>query len=140
MTKPSTKEARGYGVNPRLYRRVVALKEARPDLLEKALHKEISLRKAEHLATHGDARKYVYFIQAKGQPSPIKIGCSYDPDRRLRELQKHCPVELVLIGLIPGDQDKEAELHRRFKHLRSHGEWFHAFDDLVDFIEASKAA
>jgi hypothetical protein len=74
----------------------------------------------------------VYFLHAPAV-NLIKIGRSIDPDRRLAELKLLSPVDLEIMGMIDGGSLKEAELHAKFKHLHSHGEWFHATEELKLF-------
>jgi hypothetical protein len=79
----------------------------------------------------------VYFIQAEGVRL-IKIGLSVGGIReRLFTLRTMSPVPLRCIGLMEGDRDVEIELHRRFRDLRSHGEWFWPGRELIKFIEDS---
>lgn len=74
----------------------------------------------------------VYFLHAPSV-SRLKIGRSIDIERRLSELRLLSPVALHLIGAIPGGSTLEAVLHKRFTHIRLHGEWFDASDDLLSF-------
>ncbi len=68
----------------------------------------------------------VYFAQRE---ELIKIGYSRNvPDRMVALKSK-------LIGAIPGDRAVEAKLHERFSHLRAHGEWFKAGEDLLAYIK-----
>jgi hypothetical protein len=72
----------------------------------------------------------IYFIQA-GSRGLVKIGFSGGhPRQRMACLQIGSPVKLRLIGMSPGNQKDEAEWHRRFAHLREHGEWFRWAGDL----------
>ncbi len=73
----------------------------------------------------------VYFIQAGSQLGPIKIGRTFCPEDRMRILQSANHEKLFLIRVI--NMSKEQEhlenkleqwLHRRFRSLRIHGEWF----------------
>jgi len=75
----------------------------------------------------------VYFLQGVGTDL-IKIGITTDPFRRATIMQVQCPVPLKIIGTMPGGVQKEIEIHWRFRHLFSHGEWFRAAPELVDFI------
>lgn len=75
---------------------------------------------------------HIYFITDQQR---IKIGFSNNPIRRLREMQTGHPLELKLIGSIPGCEYEEFVIHHRFNHLRLKGEWFTIDDDLMDFIE-----
>ena len=73
---------------------------------------------------------FVYFIQ-EGTDGPIKIGTSENPRKRLKHLQTGHPKELVLMGAIDGDREKEFELHQKFDYLRLNGEWFKPDSDLL---------
>lgn len=75
----------------------------------------------------------VYFISAP-MSGLIKIGVAGNPQSRLRELSTMSPEPLHLIGTTTGGQPCERALHRRFEHLRSHGEWFREAPELLDFI------
>lgn len=78
---------------------------------------------------------YVYFIQAEANGF-IKIGWTdKHPSYRFRELQTAAPCTLVPLGAIRGHRRLEWDLHNRFGHIRSHGEWFRPETDLLAFIE-----
>lgn len=70
----------------------------------------------------------VYFLRA----GPfIKIGkATGKADYRVSQLQTGCPYPIEVIGTVAGSYGLETELHQRFRHLRSYGEWFHVADDL----------
>ena len=75
----------------------------------------------------------VYFIR---QGDYVKIGKAGNPKKRFKQLQSANPEPLELLAVID-DRDGhslETELHRKFAHLRSSGEWFRYGADLVDFI------
>lgn len=74
----------------------------------------------------------IYFIESQGM---VKIGYSNDPKRRLQMLSTGCPTECTLLAICEGDEQEEARVHERFRHLRSRGEWFNFGDDLRQFIE-----
>lgn len=77
-----------------------------------------------------------YFIQGE-DGGPIKIGFTKNrPAERLTELQIGSPVELAFIGFIEGR--KEPMLHRKFAHLRLHGEWFVNAPELCEFIRENR--
>jgi hypothetical protein len=50
---------------------------------------------------------------------------------RMVYLQVGSPVNLTLLRVIVGDESAERALHKRFAHLRSHGEWFTFSDELL---------
>lgn len=52
----------------------------------------------------------------------IKIGKSFDPDKRIRTLSTQSGAILKTLLII--DSDIECELHRKFSEFRVHGEWF----------------
>jgi len=84
--------------------------------------------------TQGKPHTYVYFIQAYAD-GLIKIGFSNDPYKRLAILQCGSPVPLRLIATIAADISLESALHKKFKHLRQHGEWFYPAIELLEYIE-----
>jgi hypothetical protein len=43
---------------------------------------------------------------------------------------------LECLTTIPGGQKEEKELHLRFEHLSSHGEWFFPSPELLDYINS----
>lgn len=80
-------------------------------------------------------RRHVYFAQAIGG-GPIKIGVAADVKGRLSSLQTGSPVTLHIKAVIRhAGRAVESELHDRFGHLRSHGEWFKPAPELLAFIE-----
>lgn len=72
----------------------------------------------------------VYVIQCKSiKPYPIKIGVSFDPKSRLKELQTGCPYPLQLLTSIDfGNRDDalkfESFAHKYCKYAHIGGEWF----------------
>jgi len=74
----------------------------------------------------------VYFVQAGN--GLIKIGMSLNVNSRIKALQQASPLKLSLLKTIDGGRKMEASLHKTFKHLRSHGEWFFPQQDLITFI------
>lgn len=80
----------------------------------------------------GDERVYFILNRISGR---IKIGKSFDVDKRLASLQTASPDPLELLGSVPSWLHTEAELHARFAALREHGEWFRDDPELLAFIE-----
>ena len=76
----------------------------------------------------------IYFIQA-GNDGPIRIGYAAKVGHRIKMLQRRSPVPLRLLATIDGSVELEAYLHNRFWHLRQHGKWFKADQEILDFIE-----
>ncbi len=76
-------------------------------------------------------RQRVYFLE---MGEFIKIGRSSDIRRRIQSFEGFLPLPTKLLHQIPGTCDTETDLHRKFKHLRTKGEWFRATDELRGFI------
>ena len=85
------------------------------------------------------SRAFVYFVQA-APGGLIKIGTAIDLDDRLYTLRRMSPVPLDLLASGGGGRNREAELHRRFRHLREHGEWFRPGDELLTFVAGLAAS
>ncbi len=83
-----------------------------------------------------DRAKVVYFMRAEGT-GRIKIGEAICARARLEAVKLMCPVPIEILGVIHVDAGSnfERELHARFAHLRSHGEWFCEAADLLIYIE-----
>lgn len=79
----------------------------------------------------------IYFIQAES--GPVKIGTSASAHSRLTTLQTANHEHLTLLGLMDGGEVEEAAWHRRFSHLRIHGEWFEPGADLLAAIDLACA-
>ena len=77
----------------------------------------------------------IYFIEAVGL-SRIKIGFFVNPEDRVRQLSTGSPTELKLIAKVPGDANKEKELHEKFKHLLFEKEWFHFTKELQEYVDS----
>ncbi len=77
----------------------------------------------------------IYFI-AQAHGNYIKIGytATEDVHKRLQALQIGNPMDLRLVGVIPGDMDDEAELHERFGGSRVRGEWFEYTPEMGRYI------
>lgn len=81
-------------------------------------------------------RGYVYFLQPVGG-GLIKIGQTISPYKRFNELKNSSPVALGLLMLLKvtgSSRSAEIEFHRRFSHLRAHGEWFRPAPELADLV------
>jgi hypothetical protein len=75
----------------------------------------------------------VYFF--KNETGRIKIGYTNHIERRQRQLENNTG-PLSLLGTMPGGLAEEQQLHRKFAHLRQHGEWFDADPELTGYIES----
>lgn len=77
----------------------------------------------------------VYFIYAPSLEL-VKIGFSVDPYKRLSKIRSDSPVPLVMLSVIDGGKEVEAELHDRFSELRTVGEWFRHEGELEEFAQS----
>jgi hypothetical protein len=77
-------------------------------------------------------KECVYFLRA----GPfVKIGkTTGHPSFRVNDLRTGCPFRITIIAHICGGLKEEAELHRRFKTYRAHGEWFREEGELASFV------
>jgi hypothetical protein len=81
--------------------------------------------------------RFVYFAKPVGREGPIKIGVSFDVERRVASLSAQSPVPIELLGKIEGDADLERQFHREFAADRCHGEWFKWSERLQETIDAT---
>jgi len=85
---------------------------------------------------------YVYFIQAKKEKSPVKIGYTSNVKKRIENLQVGNPFKLEAKILIPFESEKEAIsvekiLHNqgRLYHKQLSGEWFYIYGTFALFLK-----
>ena len=80
-------------------------------------------------------RALVYFIQDRKR---VKIGYSYNPEARMAIFTTH--TTLKLLATEPGGRTREAELHKKFAHLRipQRREWFYLKQEILDYIAGLK--
>lgn len=76
--------------------------------------------------SRGDTETYLVLHPGTGL---IKIGRTTDIRKRLAALQCGAGQPLAVLGVIPGDVERE--LHIRFAGLRVHGEWFEDRNGLI---------
>lgn len=93
----------------------------------------------EYMCTGGIMinKDVVYFVQ-DGVSKKIKIGYSSNFKRRYRDLCSSNANDLFVLGVIRGSEEKEREIHSQFSHHRSHGEWFHPTEQILQFIKEVK--
>lgn len=81
----------------------------------------------------------IYFARC-GHDGPIKIGHTIGGiASRISFLQVGCPWQIIVLGTMDGDFTTEASVLKKFSHLNMRGEWFHAADELISFIEQNTA-
>lgn len=78
--------------------------------------------------------KWVYFIQA-GDNGPIKIGFGKNPEARRTGHQTSNHAQLRIVGLLPGDQGVESDLHDFYAREHIRGEWFEPSFRMLAFLE-----
>jgi hypothetical protein len=86
-----------------------------------------------------DSTSFVYFIKPVGMDGPIKIGCSWSPESRLRALMVWSPFDLEIVATIAGDFDLEGRIHAQFAEHHRRQEWFNWTPELLALIEEVKA-
>jgi hypothetical protein len=82
----------------------------------------------------------VYFLRPVGAAGPIKIGCSFSPEARLRTYLTWSPVPLEIAALIRGGgSGLENRLHHHFRAQWLHHEWFAPSEELSAVIDSAAA-
>jgi hypothetical protein len=66
--------------------------------------------------------RHLYLMQA--DDGPVKIGKSFDPRKRLRDLQLANGRRIKLRAVLENKGDLELAVHARLKQFRLIGEWF----------------
>lgn len=77
------------------------------------------------------------YLLACHEATAVKIGLASDVKRRIFDLQAGNPYPLELLLYLPINIEKK--LHRKFKHLHMHREWFRLGEDILLFVEACKS-
>jgi hypothetical protein len=78
---------------------------------------------------------YVYFIRPVGMLSPVKIGFSAVPTKRLKMFMVLSPYPLEIVATVPAEKEMERKLHSCFAKSHSHREWFIATKRLLNGID-----
>lgn len=71
----------------------------------------------------------VYFIKMGDY---VKIGYSYNPTKRIKDFSTPLPLEIICV--LDGGYTLEAELHKKFKKLRTNKEWFIYNETIKNFL------
>lgn len=114
----------------------IEAQEARMDGAERQRKHREARRDMINAGLAPDQRQpVVYFVQSE-HGGPVKIGFAEDVARRMVQLQVSRPDKLVLLASMPGSVRDEADMHRRFVHIRERGEWFTDTEELMGFIRS----
>lgn len=70
-----------------------------------------------------------------GEKGPIKIGLTFDVQRRLVQAQTFNYQRIILLGSVPGDQRLETVLLKRFSRHNIRGDWFDFNDELYNLAK-----
>ena len=78
----------------------------------------------------------LYFIYSQVL-NLVKIGVTTDIRRRFQDIQLCSPVPLRILKTVEAFHavSIESKLHKQFKDLNSHGEWFRFEDELKQYID-----
>lgn len=96
---------------------------------------EVLSERMEREAKGRTGESFVYFIHCQGL---IKIGKAKNPNRRLIELQVHCPFPATIALLRPGDIAEERRYQEQFAAYRKNGEWFELAGELKAFLNTMR--
>lgn len=78
--------------------------------------------------------QFIYFMQ-NGEKGPIKIGVTFNVQRRLAQAQTFNYQRITLLGSVPGNQRLETVLLKRFSPYHLSGEWFAFNDELYNLAK-----
>lgn len=84
---------------------------------------------APRRATPRKFKTYFVLGQTTGK---IKIGRSFDPQKRLTTMQTGSAEPLILLAVI--DKDCEKRMHKKFLADHSHGEWYFP-ENILTFLK-----
>lgn len=65
----------------------------------------------------------------------VKIGYSLNPEKRINQGSTYCPFALDIVLIIPGDQNRETEIHRALARFRYRREWFFWSDYVKGYLD-----
>ena len=76
---------------------------------------------------------HLYVMQ--NQFGLVKIGQSYEPQKRCRELQKTDECSIVIVAILEGRGHEEEEIHWSLRQHRITGEWFEGDERALNVIK-----
>lgn len=68
-------------------------------------------------------RGWIYLIESLGS-GLVKMGFSFNVERRMKDLQTGSAYPLRFIGAFPGDQRTEKHIHKKYDEYWESGEWY----------------
>lgn len=80
----------------------------------------------------------IYFAKlGEGDRTRIKIGCSMDPEKRMRWLANEFKQAVTLLAVMDGEWAEEQAMHDKFEFCRvlAHNELFHPVPELIEFMK-----
>lgn len=81
---------------------------------------------------------YIYFISYRD--GPIKIGLSWNVEKRVKQIQTCLPYKIDVLAVARGPVTLEPEYHARFAAHRLEGEWFERAPEILAEVERINAA
>ena len=82
---------------------------------------------------------YIYCAQLFGAgESLLKIGHSYNPKYRLRNIRHVLPFHIEIVATFIGTRPYEGALHRYLAPSRKQGEWYYGTNLLWDFVASGE--
>lgn len=78
----------------------------------------------------------IYVVKAAGRPGLYKFGSTSNLSRRFRHICNASPVEMELIGFMPGCRDLERRIHAALISAHVRCEWFEPTDEVRAMAEA----
>src|SRR6266446_2814141 len=83
----------------------------------------------KYVVANSEDLKLIYVIGCRATKR-MKIGITENIDKRFDEIQSLSPSELeICFQFASTNNELELYLHRKFRHLRLHGEWFQPDSD-----------
>lgn len=84
--------------------------------------------------------QFVYFFQEIGGEGLIKIGVSWNPKKRRREVELARGRRIQMLCLLRGGARLERQLHAELGDFRVSGEWFLPSEKVMKYVRSSQAS
>lgn len=99
---------------------------------------ELALKKRRELPKYQPG--YIYIIKDIDVTGYCKIGCSVEPQSRLRHFGAKLPFRCEMIHMfkVKNMRDSESSLHQKYKSKRIRGEWFKLSRADLEYIKSIK--